>query len=70
MGGGIKGLLVAGSIQLLLSYFEEVYRRLPRFTQSQAILSVHVLWMQLQFNGFSGGPYSPTWQTKVWYLEL
>ena len=31
VGGGIKGLLVAGGIQLLLSYFEEVYQRFPCF---------------------------------------
>ena len=31
--GGIKGLLAAGDIQLLLSYFEEVYQRFPCFTQ-------------------------------------
>ena len=30
---GIKALLAAGGIQLLLSYSEEVYQRLPRFTQ-------------------------------------
>jgi len=29
----IKGSLAAGGIQLLISYFEEVYQRLPRFTQ-------------------------------------
>jgi hypothetical protein len=32
--GGIKGSFAAVGFQLLLSYFEEVYQRLPRFTQS------------------------------------
>jgi hypothetical protein len=36
--GGIKASLVAGGIQLLFSYFEEVYQRLPRFAQSSLFM--------------------------------
>ena len=49
--GEYIGLLFAGGIQSPLSFFGEVYQRLPWSTQSKAILPVHVKWMQLQFNG-------------------
>jgi len=50
--GEYISLLFAGGIQSPLSFFEEVYQRLPQFTQFKAILSVHVKWMQFQFNAF------------------